>query len=138
MSGLLLRLPALPESVPRARHAVRELCARLGVDPVVASDVELAVTEACSNVVLHAYPASGEAGGLELLADLREGELEVVVRDQGIGVERRADSPGLGIGLTLIRKVASRMEVRGPDDRRWTEVAMWFPPQGRRPRGEPG
>ncbi len=97
-SSLRLRLPALPESVPRVRRAIRELCLVLGVGSAVSADVELAVTEACSNVVTHAYRELDRPGDVEVDAELLADELHVVVRDHGVGLLRRTDSPGLGIG----------------------------------------
>jgi anti-sigma regulatory factor (Ser/Thr protein kinase) len=59
-------------------------------------DVRLAVTEACSNVIRHAYPASG--GTFHVSTELRPGMLEVIVRDAGRGAVGRV-VPKLGMLL---------------------------------------
>ena len=59
-------------------------------------DIRLAVTEACSNVIRHAYPASG--GTFHVSAELRPGLLEVTVSDAGRGTVRRV-VPKLGMLL---------------------------------------
>ena len=87
------------------------------------SDVKLAVTEACTNVVIHAYPE--EEGPMEVRAAVGDGELSVVVRDEGRGVVPRADSPGLGLGLPLIATLTESLELGTGDDDA-TEVRMTF------------
>jgi anti-sigma regulatory factor (Ser/Thr protein kinase) len=73
--------------------------------------VGLAVTEAVTNVVRHAYP--GSAGSVAVTAGVSLQELVVVVADEGIGVRSftlRAD-PGLGVGLPLIRELCSSVRI---------------------------
>jgi serine/threonine-protein kinase RsbW len=120
---LELTLPARAENVAVVRHAFGGLGEALDVDDQTLSDIKLAVTEACTNVVVHAYP-EGE-GPLDVLAFVREGRLRVVVRDKGRGIVPRADSPGLGLGLPLIATLAESLELgTGRDDA--TEVRMTF------------
>jgi anti-sigma regulatory factor (Ser/Thr protein kinase) len=95
----------------------------LDIDDQVLADVKLAVTEACTNVVVHAYP--GGDGPMEITAAIRDGRLAIAVRDEGRGMLPRADSPGLGLGLPLIATLAETLELgRGADDK--TEVRMTF------------
>src|ERR1700722_12054623 len=93
-----LALPARAENIAIVRHAFGALGEAYHVDAQTLSDIRLAVTEACTNVVVHAYP-DGEEGPLEVLATLLDEQLTVVVRDQGPGITPRPDSPGLGLGL---------------------------------------
>src|SRR4051794_41875995 len=91
-------VPAIPENVSALRHAITELAERAGASERASGDVALAVGEACGNVVMHAYPP-GETGPLIVEGRvLGEGELEVVVADQGRGVAPRPDSAGVGVG----------------------------------------
>ncbi len=96
----------------------------LEVDAQKLSDIRLAVTEACTNVVVHAYP-DGSEGPLEVMATLEGQALTVVVRDEGEGITPRPDSPGLGLGLPLIASLAESVQL-GHDPHARTEVRMKF------------
>ena len=121
---LELTLPARPENVAVARHAIGGFADVLEMPDQTLADVKLAVTEACTNVVDHAYP-DGE-GPMEVAAAIRDGRLAIAVRDEGRGMLPRADSPGLGLGLPLIATLAETLELGRSDDDR-TEVRMTFP-----------
>jgi anti-sigma regulatory factor (Ser/Thr protein kinase) len=124
---LSLRLSADPESVPVARRSVCRAIRAVGVDDAVLERVQLAVTEACANVVVHAYrdrePGEPCELGIEVL--LGASHLCVRVRDQGGGVTPRLDSPGLGLGLPLIGALATSVDIRACDSA-GTVVAMSF------------
>src|SRR3954468_8433094 len=100
MADIELPLPARAENVAVVRHAIGGLGEALDLDPQTLSDVKLAVTEACTNVVVPAY--DGGAGPMQGAADVAPAFLIVVVRDEGRGIGPRPDSPGLGLGLPLI------------------------------------
>jgi len=121
-----LALPARAANIAVVRHAFGALGEAFAVDEETLSNIRLAVTEACTNVVVHAYPDDHE-GPLEVAATLlSEDKLEVVVRDEGPGIGPRADSPGLGLGLPLIVSLTESVQLgRAADDR--TEVRMTFP-----------
>lgn len=121
---LELKLPARAENVAVVRHAFGGLAEVIEVDEQTLSDIKLAITEACTNVVVHAYD-DGEIGTLEVDASLDEGRLSVVIRDRGRGIVPRPDSPGLGLGLPLIASLAETLEL-GKDDVDHTEVRMTF------------
>ena len=120
---LELTLPARAENVAVVRHAFGGLGDVLDVPDQTLSDIKLAVTEACTNVVVHAYPdREGELGVRALVDDRR---LTVVVVDTGRGILPRPDSPGLGLGLPLIATLAESLELgTGAGDE--TEVRMTF------------
>jgi serine/threonine-protein kinase RsbW len=120
---LELTLPSRPENVAVVRHALGGFGDALDVPDQALADIKLAVTEACTNVVVHAYP-DGE-GPLGVSAWVRDDRLTVVVHDEGQGMLPRPDSPGLGLGLPLIATLAESLELgTGADDR--TEVRMTF------------
>jgi serine/threonine-protein kinase RsbW len=121
---LLLVLPARAENVAVVRHAFGGLGDVLDLADQTLSDIKLAVTEACTNVVVHAYPDRDD-GPLGVRAKLAEGTLIVVVSDQGRGILPRADSPGLGLGLPLIATLAESLEL-GTGANQETEVRMTF------------
>lgn len=106
-----LSFPAVAASVPEARREVVALAERCGASPATAADVALAVSEACTNVVMHAYREHEAPGLLHVEAHAREGMLEVVVADDGAGVQPREDSPGLGMGMALMAAVASGLQL---------------------------
>jgi serine/threonine-protein kinase RsbW len=120
---LELTLPARPENVAVARHAIGGFADVVEMPDQTLADVKLAVTEACTNVVVHAYP-NGD-GPMGLRASVDEGILRVVVVDEGRGILPRADSPGLGLGLPLIATLAESLEL-GTGSNEETEVRMSF------------
>jgi anti-sigma regulatory factor (Ser/Thr protein kinase) len=87
--------------------------------------VALCVSEAVTNVVVHAYRAADEPGEIELEARKPDGFLCIYVRDQGLGLSPRVDSPGIGLGLPVIADSATSLEVRRPESG-GTELAMRF------------
>jgi serine/threonine-protein kinase RsbW len=113
--------PATARAVREIRHAVEDVARALGAAPNVRHDIALAVTEACTNVVLHAG-----AEDIAVTAAPAEDGMEVVVQDSGRGMRPRADSPGLGLGLSLIARLASRLEVLQGPHGRGTELRLWF------------
>jgi serine/threonine-protein kinase RsbW len=126
-SGLQMSLPARAENVAVVRHALAGLAERIGMDEPGVADLKTVVTEACMNVVVHAYPA-GEPGLLEVEAAAEMEGLTVVVRDYGMGIRPRPDveRPSLRIGLTLIAALSSSFEIKGGIDR-GTEIRMHLP-----------
>ena len=123
-SGFELELAAETDNVPLVRHALRGLLEASGVPEERISDIALAVTEACANAVLHAYPRS--QGQFEVGADLTPaGELVVTVRDYGSGMAPRVDSPGLGVGLPVMAAIADALEIDTPEGS-GTVVRMTF------------
>ena len=121
---LELKLPARAENVAVVRHAFGGFAEALSVDEQTLADIKLAVTEACTNVVIHAYE-DGEVGSLEVDASIDDRLLTVVIRDNGRGIVPRPDSPGLGLGLPLIATLAETLEL-GKNDADHTEVRMTF------------
>ena len=117
--------PAQPEHVGEARRAVVDFARGAGADAATLFGIELAVSEACTNAIVHGYadgPPKSFTVGAELLAD----QLQIIVRDHGRGMVPRPDSPGLGLGLPLISQMAERVEVRSPSDGDGVELCMTF------------
>jgi anti-sigma regulatory factor (Ser/Thr protein kinase) len=101
-------VPARPESVPRVRRAIVEFARRHGASAELAGDIGLAVSEAVDNSVMHAYGARGDGVGMvHYAADVGDGDLEIVIADQGTGIREDAQSNGLGLGLRLIAALSS-------------------------------
>jgi len=110
---LMIELQAVPERVPSARGAITRLCEDLEIEENLAGQIRLAVTEACTNCVLHAYADESETDAtFALEARVEEDDLLVVVRDAGAGITAaRSTQAGLGFGLRLMRQAASSMDV---------------------------
>jgi serine/threonine-protein kinase RsbW len=113
-SELHLSLPATADNVIVVRQAVAGLGEALGLPASRIADLKTVVSEACNNVVLHAYPGD-DPGPLEVTAEPRSGELEVQVADRGRGFRPRAKEtdPSLGLGLPLIAALSDSFEISG-------------------------
>jgi serine/threonine-protein kinase RsbW len=121
-----LRMPARPEGVAVVRQALAGMADALDFDAAVLADMKMAVSEACTNVVVHAY--EGEAGTLEVEMHAGENGLTIVVRDHGAGIQprpARSEPPALGLGLPLIAALSDAFELRGSTGM-GTEVRMMF------------
>jgi anti-sigma regulatory factor (Ser/Thr protein kinase) len=124
----LLRLPALPENVAVAREAVRLEAEGMGMGPREVDDLRTVVSEACNNVVLHAYPAEAEDRPLEVELR-RDGDgVEVVVRDRGRGIRAGATATpeSLRLGLSLVGSLTSCFHLRSGRGR-GTELVARIP-----------
>jgi serine/threonine-protein kinase RsbW len=115
---LTLELPAAPLGIPQARAAVTQLCDALDVAAEVRENVRLAVTEACTNCVLHAYDGSAPSSTYRLEARQQAGEIVIVVEDWGAGIggggrteaARRVEGSH-GRGLAVMQAAATSVEI---------------------------
>jgi serine/threonine-protein kinase RsbW len=132
-SGLMAESPNVrlsltnrSENVLVVREALTGLSEAIGLHTTDLYDIKTAVTEACNNVVVHAY--EGDEGPIEIELYAAAEKVEVVVRDQGIGIHPRIgpSEPGaLGIGLTVIQALVSSVEFSDAGGQ-GTEVRMQF------------
>jgi anti-sigma regulatory factor (Ser/Thr protein kinase) len=104
-----LTLPARPENVAMVRHVVAALAESLAMPSSVVEDIRLAMTEACTNVVRHAY--RGSEGPLEVMVEPSADAVTVVVADRGVGITPNSDSDGPGLGLRLIASLADGLQI---------------------------
>lgn len=127
--GLQMRLPARAENVAVVRHALAGMAEAIGMDEAGVADLKTVVTEACMNVVVHAY--SDGAGPLLVAAEPDSEGLTVTVSDSGSGISPQADSDraSLKLGLSLIAALSSSFSISGGLDR-GTEVMMRIPLEG--------
>jgi serine/threonine-protein kinase RsbW len=125
-SALLGREVAEPRAVSLARAVLTRFAEREGAPKAVRSALALAVTEACANVVLHAYADRDTPGELKVRACVAEAVLVVEVADEGRGMVPRLDSPGLGLGLPLIAEMSDAFEILTHHDRSGVVVRMRF------------
>jgi serine/threonine-protein kinase RsbW len=120
---LEMSYPAVPSSVADARSSVATVAEAHGAGPRSVDAIRLAVSEAVTNAVMHAYP--GGAGEVHLTATVLLGQLLVVVADEGGGIVPENDSPGLGFGLGLIAAYSDRCSLATPS-RGGVQVEMRF------------
>jgi serine/threonine-protein kinase RsbW len=124
--GTSLRMKAVLENVPRAIECVTKWAQKVGCDGRVLYDIQLAVDEACANVVDHAYEGA-EAGDIEVSCGLEGQVLTVRVKDWGRGFDLgTVVQPDLqapleertlgGLGLFLVRQVMDDVEFRTDPD----------------------
>ena len=116
--------PAVPDTVPVARHAVLRYLADADTPDPPLKDVGLVVSEGVTNAVNHAYP-EGEPGEVRVRVEVHAAELQVVIEDDGRGMMPRPDSPGLGLGLPLIATVSERFDTRTQPES-GTRLCIWF------------
>jgi serine/threonine-protein kinase RsbW len=116
-----LSLSNSPENVLLVRQALSGVAEAIDIDPLELNDINTAVSEACNNVVVHAY--GGGEGPLEVDICARAPALRVVVRDRGKGIApaitaAEGHSAGDdeqavgGIGLPVIRALARDAEFK--------------------------
>jgi serine/threonine-protein kinase RsbW len=138
MSEQIVRLsfPAKADYLLLARLALAGLARRVPLGEEGLADLKLAVTEACGNVVRHAYaPGEGSVGVVFVIGDEK---VEMIVEDQGTGLatadvervlengeppEDLAPFEG-GMGMAIIRAVVDELDVQDGVDGRGTVVRM--------------
>jgi len=111
------------------RREVAAFATDAGMDEEGVGSVRLAVSEAATNAVVHAYRDGDGGGELRVRAYVDGTELVVVVCDTGIGLAPRPDSPGLGLGMPLMASVTNSFRV--VSDGVGTEIHMAFALPGR-------
>jgi anti-sigma regulatory factor (Ser/Thr protein kinase) len=120
-----LDLDSRPETLTLVRGALGGVADPLALDPELLDDLKTAVSEACNNVVMHAYDDT--PGPLRVRLYARDETIEVVITDQGIGIPEFASSDDRlqGVGLPVIRALTQHAEFR-PMPAGGTEVRMLF------------
>jgi anti-sigma regulatory factor (Ser/Thr protein kinase) len=123
-SDVRLTLPARPENVAVIRHVLGAFAEALRLPPDLVEDMRLAVTEACTNVVRHAYDVPAQ-GTIDVVIRPNDDRLEVIVSDQGAGICPSSDVAGPGLGLPMIAALADDLEI-SRDQSRGSRLAMSF------------
>jgi len=128
MASLHRFYPAVPASIPDARTELADFAARSGVDDDQLHRIRLTASEALTNVVQHAY--EDEDGQIELLGTVTDGELWVLVADEGRGLRQGRQSEGLGLGLASMALLSDGLTIAARSSR-GLEVRMRFTFDGR-------
>lgn len=134
---LQLALPARAENVIVVRQAVSGLGEALELNERRVEDLKVVITEACNNVVMHAY--DGEPGPLVVSAISSSEEVEVTIADHGRGFQPQAATgeSSLGLGLPLIASLSDSFEIRGGGGE-GTRIKVRFKLDGDTPRSSNG
>jgi len=113
-TSLFLKLAAEPQNVRRARDEAANYAEGLGLDSPGVDDLKTIVSEACSNIVRHAYPADAKERPMEVEMDEADGELTVTVRDCGTGIRppTGARPSSLRLGFILMGSLADFLQLR--------------------------
>lgn len=119
--SLSLRLPRDEASVPLVRHLCGDALRKLAVDPDCASDVEIAITEACTNVVRH---SSGPTDEYKVRIAIDGRTCQISVSDAGVGFDHEsrnfevpATSAEGGRGIALMNALVDNVTfVSRPED----------------------
>jgi len=115
---LFMRFSNIPENISVARMAVATFAASRGFSITDIEEIKVAVSEAVSNAVLHAYPNS--CGEISLEACIEDSVLTVEVADQGIGIPdvQKAKEPGfttisdhMGLGFSFMESFTDELSV---------------------------
>lgn len=109
------RLPAVPRSVMLLRAAIERFAAANGASDDQRAAIALAVSEAVTNTVVHAYAGRADPGCVSVEAEAADHVLLVTVSDEGGGMRPRLDSPGLGLGLGMIARLSDKLELSETD-----------------------
>ncbi len=129
--------PADATSVPKARAAVAGFALAAGANNERLEAVRLAISEAATNAVLHAFKDGG--GSFLVTASFMPGELLLLVADDGGGMQPGGAPGGLGVGLAIIAQLADKLEIvkRASGG---TEIQMRFKLEvaGKSPEAKPG
>ena len=130
-----LTLPSEARLISRTRRVFSGYLEALGASQEAVSDVILAVDEACTNVVRHAFDGTPtvERPSFRLQAELTDDEVTVVIEDEGVGlppgaINHRplAEAPEAtsGRGLQIIHALMTSVDIETAPTRQGTRLEM--------------
>jgi len=123
-AGIQMRVPATADQLAPMRAAVRTfVAAHWPAADRDRTDIALALTEACANVIRHAYPHGD--GDMTVMCRIDDRHLALEIRDQGTGIHPPSSNPGLGLGLPLMHRLA---DANVSSNGSGTIIALRFPP----------
>jgi serine/threonine-protein kinase RsbW len=113
-TSLSLKLAAEPQNVRHARDEAASYAEGLGLASPGIEDLKTIVSEACSNIVRHAYPEDAKERPMELEMRKTDGELTVLVRDNGTGIRPPTGTrpSSLRLGFILMGSLADFLQLR--------------------------
>jgi anti-sigma regulatory factor (Ser/Thr protein kinase) len=118
--------PATTQAVGAARRHVVRIAQEAGATPAALADIGLAVSEATTNAILHAFASTGNRGeAFTISTACKRSFLSVWITDEGQGGTSKVPSPGLGLGLELMAQLCERVLIGVLKDGQ-TQVEMRF------------
>jgi anti-sigma regulatory factor (Ser/Thr protein kinase) len=124
VEALEVTLPAIPASIGHLRSYAREFASGAGATDEAITDIALAISEAATNAVIHAYPGGRTTNDTaSLRGNVADDWLELAVADRGAGF-RPGPPGGLGFGLKVMAAVSDSMRVEQREE--GTTVVLRF------------
>jgi serine/threonine-protein kinase RsbW len=117
---VVLTVPPRPENLALARLALAGVGSVAGASEAAIADLKLAVTEACTNSILHGYP-DGMSGELVVRLRAADRSVEVEIEDDGVGFDparpdlSQRQEDGQGMGLMIIRSLMDSLEIESDE-----------------------
>ena len=117
---VVLRMAPRPENLALARLALAGVGTVAGAGESDIADLKLAVTEACTNAILHAY-SDGASGQLVVRYRVASAGVDIEVEDDGAGfdpsdpIAEESERDGQGMGLMIIRTLTDSIEIESDD-----------------------
>ena len=125
--GPYLAWAATPASIAAAREEIARRARDAGAPEAAVHDIKLAVSEACTNAVLHAFVTPDRTAETFAVSTAASGEgFAVWVIDGGRGAAPATRSVGAGMGLPLMAALSQTLDV-GTLSEGETQVHMTFP-----------
>lgn len=127
----VLVMPATPEHMMLARQALKGFAEGARWDPNLLADVRVALSEACSNAIVHAY-RDRPPGPVRIALTATADGVAVEIADEGAWIEPAAGSgPGLGLGLPLMEALSQSLQIDASAGRPTTvRMRFAFPAEG--------
>ncbi len=124
-----LTIPARPEYISLCRLALAGISRTRALDDETVADLKLALTEACTNSIRHAYPQGD--GTVEVVYDLLPDRLVIEVADTGSGFDLLERNSGAGdelteggLGMAIMRALADELELTPGADGRGSRLRL--------------
>ena len=121
-----LSVQSRPQTLTIVRGMLAGIAEQLAMDPELLDDLKTSVSEACNNVVLHAY--AGEPGPMDVRVFLDDDSIRVSVEDRGVGLTEppaAMENGAGGLGMSVMQALARDVRLI-PREGGGTEVEMRF------------
>ncbi len=116
-----LTIPAKAEYITLCRLALAGISQLRDISDETLHDLKLALTEACTNSVRHAYEAGSE-GSVQIVYEIGDEDISIEVIDEGEGfvLDEASETDHLsesGLGIAIIRSLADELEIEPGEGR---------------------